>query len=894
MLKTGSAQQIRPRSLLNRPVGRLVLLALLFVASSAYFTRVVMYREPRWFGWHPVSRPFFVGEMAAFGPDVYPRISFLISAPREAGLKEDDALLQVNGRKVTGAAVLGEALRKSKDGDTMTVKFARLAPRQNGSNAKTQPEERTASFQLTTQESGRWLDYLSQDTLLIFLPVLAVLMGFWIAALRPQDPLGWLVMALMLTYVAFGDPNAMTWPRYLRDLCVLFRAACNSLFAIWLLLFGIYFPEPLPASSPHARWLKLKWIFIFPLAAFAIIHMASSVAFLEDLALARWLARLPAGFNIMDVCLMYSSEGLAITLIASKYRAAVSADAKRRLRLLAVGAAITLAPFFLEQAVAIIRGVNPELAFPKVVWFGVDVLFFLFPIVLAYVIVVHRAMDVRFVVRQGLQYALAKNGVRVIQFIITAIALLAAVRLISNSGSNSWLKLLIIGGGLGLIPLIQSGADRLRHWVDTRFFREAYNAENVLNELSDQVRTMVQPQSLLETVVTRISETLHVAKIAVLLDSGSPFRPVYALGYGHMPQLQFAPGSGSVKLLKAENEPLRVYPDDENSWLYREKDVTDEEREELVRLSAELLLPLSSRDKLLGFISLGPKRSEEPFTGSDLRLLKSVATQTGLALENAQLVAAITEEITKRERLNREVEIAREVQERLFPQELPAISGLDYFGACRPALGVGGDYYDFLALPEGQLGIAVGDVSGKGIGAALLMASLQASLRSEAARALEDIAPIVTNVNRLVYQASTSNRYATFFYAQYDPARHVLTYVNAGHNPPMLFRRQGGDWQVLRLEAGGTVVGLLESFPYEQEKLSILPGDLLIIFTDGISEAMNLADEEWGEDRFTEAVKACSQLAAHEILDQLMRDADCFADGAKQHDDMTLVVIKVA
>ncbi len=122
-------------------------------------------------------------------------------------------------------------------------------------------------------------------------------------------------------------------------------------------------------------------------------------------------------------------------------------------------------------------------------------------------IVVHRAMDVRFVFRQGLQYALAKNGVRVIQFIFTAIALLAAVRLISNSGSNPWLKLLVIAAGLGLIPLIQSSADRLRNWVDARFFREAYNAENVLNELSDQVRTMVQPQSLLETVVTRISET---------------------------------------------------------------------------------------------------------------------------------------------------------------------------------------------------------------------------------------------------------------------------------------------------------------------------------------------------------------------------------------------------
>ena len=906
-VKPDTARSIHARPKFRRPTGRLILLALLFVASTAYYVRVAMYREAHWFGWNPVVRPFFVGGLAEVGQDKYPRISFLISAPYKAGLKEGDALLEVNGRKVTGAAVVGEALRDAKDGDTMTVKVARFAPdgtqsqaaqsadSENPSKAKTksQPQEITASFRLTTVGQRRWLDRILQATLLIFLPFVSMLIGFWVAAVRPQDPLGWLVLALMLCFVAFSDPNVMTWPRYLRDLGVLFRTGNNSLFAIWLLLFGIYFPEPLPPSNPRTRWLKLKWVFILPLAGFTLVNMIVAVGYLENLASVRSLLHLPHALNITEVCLTYMAQGLGVTLIASKYKAAVSADAKRRLRLLVVGAAITMSPFFMVQAYAIIRGANPELEFPKAVWFGADVLFFLFPIVLAYVIVVHRAMDVRFVVRQGLQYALAKNGVRVIQFIFTAIALLAAVRLIANSGSNPWLKLLVIAAGLGLIPLIQSGADRLRNWVDARFFREVYNAENVLNELSDQVRTMVQPQSLLETVVTRISETLHVSRIAVLLDSGSPFRPVYAIGYGEMPQLQFAPSAGSVKLLKTEKEPLRVYPDDENSWLYREENVTAEERDELQQLSAELLLPLSSRDKLLGFISLGPKRSEEPFTGSDLRLLKSVATQTGLALENAQLMAAITEEITQRERLNREVEIAREVQERLFPQVLPVVAGLDYFGACRPALGVGGDYYDFLALPEGQLGIAVGDVSGKGIGAALLMASLQASLRSEAARAPQDIAPVVANVNRLVYQASTSNRYATFFYAQYDPARRQLTYVNAGHNPPMLFRKNADACQMLRLEAGGTVVGLLESYPYEQEKLAILPGDLLVIFTDGISEAMNPADEEWGEDRFAEAVKACSHLTAHEILDQLIRDADSFAAGAKQHDDMTLVIIKV-
>ncbi len=346
-----------------------------------------------------------------------------------------------------------------------------------------------------------------------------------------------------------------------------------------------------------------------------------------------------------------------------------------------------------------------------------------------------------------------------------------------------------------------------------------------------------------------------------------------------------------MKVLQKQKEPARVYFDDPNSWLYREPEVSEGDRNNLSQLQSELLLPLGARDKLLGFISLGPKRSDEPYSGADVRLLKSVAAQTGLALENARLMSAIADEVAQRERLNREVEIAREVQERLFPQTLPPIDSIDYAGACRPALGVGGDYYDFLALPSGRLGIAIGDVSGKGIAAALTMATLQASLRGEATRMTDDLAALVSNVNRLVYDASSANRYATFFYGQYNPASRLLTYVNAGHNPPMLFHRPAGEWQMSRLETGGTVVGLLESFPYDQGVVSIAPGDVFVAYTDGVSEAMNNADEEWGEERMTDAICSCAGLRASEMITHIMRAADAFVAGAKQHDDMTLVVI---
>lgn len=267
------------------------------------------------------------------------------------------------------------------------------------------------------------------------------------------------------------------------------------------------------------------------------------------------------------------------------------------------------------------------------------------------------------------------------------------------------------------------------------------------------------------------------------------------------------------------------------------------------------------------------------------------AGQTALALEVARLTTAMGREMAQRERLNRELEIAREVQEHLFPQRLPSVQGLDYCGRCRPAREVGGDYYDFLELPQGRLGVAIGDVSGKGIGAALMMASLEASLRAQASLG-QDLAELMKRVNSLVYEASSANRYATLFYAEYDPRSRRFSYVNAGHNPPVILRKSAAACQVFRLETGGPVIGLLRE-RYRQGSFALEPADLVVLFTDGVSESMNAQGEEWGEDRLIEFARTCTGLPALEAMTRILAAAEGFASGASQHDDMTLVVLHV-
>ncbi|MBN9664120.1 MAG: SpoIIE family protein phosphatase [Acidobacteria bacterium] len=309
---------------------------------------------------------------------------------------------------------------------------------------------------------------------------------------------------------------------------------------------------------------------------------------------------------------------------------------------------------------------------------------------------------------------------------------------------------------------------------------------------------------------------------------------------------------------------------------------------------------------LVNPIALG--KGKRFFEGGSLprgfALGSSRAVASGILVNVYKLIPTLAEEALSRAKLEREFEIAREVQERLFPQVIPEVEGVEIAAHCRPAQAVGGDYYDLIDIQDSspaeagqargceRLGIAIGDISGKGMSAALLMASLHASLRGQVLSGSGDLGARMANVNRLLHGASGSNRYATFFYAELDCGSRTLHYVNGGHNPPAVLRKEDGGWRVLRLGDGGPVIGLFAGASYQEQTVQLLAGDILLAYTDGISEAMNAADDEWGEDRMIAEAQAHADLSAEELLQHLFRAADAFAGGVPQHDDMTMVVVR--
>ena len=514
----------------------------------------------------------------------------------------------------------------------------------------------------------------------------------------------------------------------------------------------------------------------------------------------------------------------------------------------------------------------------------------IFPLTLAYVVVVQRAMDVRLIIRQSLQYTLARRGVIVLQLLLSAVLFIVVTTLVASRAMSYVGTAILMGAGLWGIFLLRGITNWLAVLIDRRFFHEAYNTEIILSQLSEDARKYTEKQPLIEMVTKRISDVLHVGQIGVWVRGSNIFHPQEVFGFSLSEPVLLSENSSTVQALVRSHQPILLYRDHPDEWFIEAG--TDEKRT-LNQLQTELLLGLPGRKQLMGVIALGSKRSEEPYTPSDLRLLQTVAVQTGLALEVSDLAESLAKEAAQRARISREVEIAREVQQRLFPQRMPVVGGVSLAGACRPAGEVGGDYYDVIELPDGRLGIAVGDVSGKGVSASLLMASLRACLRTMTVVASMDLARLMEKMNQLVYESSAVNRYATFFFAVYDPQTRALCYVNAGHNPPALLRSSTHD-PVIRLEAGGPVVGLLPDVQYEEQSITLQAGDLLLAYTDGISEAMTADDEEWGEERMLQTAKAAQSRSVDEILRAIFQAADQFTAGAAQHDDMTLLLMKTS
>ncbi|MCP9495913.1 MAG: SpoIIE family protein phosphatase, partial [Pyrinomonadaceae bacterium MAG19_C2-C3] len=502
----------------------------------------------------------------------------------------------------------------------------------------------------------------------------------------------------------------------------------------------------------------------------------------------------------------------------------------------------------------------------------------------------------------------------------------------------------------------------------------AYDERRILFDLGQAARGVTNTNQIYDFVVREIAAALRATNVSVFVRddttgdyvcrvSSEKLEAHHGAATPAADRLTLKTNALIVKRLHGLTAPLGLSPADLETWRrgvasFSVKSRTEREREcaTLNAVDARLVLGITIHDRLVGILSLGVRQNSRSYSAEDKRMLMSVAGQLAFIIENAKL----TERMVAEEGLRRELALAREVQQRLLPEAAPHAETFELAAFCQPARAVGGDYYDFLTLDDNKLGIAIADVAGKGISAALLMSSVQASLRSQAMnhRACDDddgrsLSDLVSRMNHLMHRSTGAASYVTFFYAQFDERMRMLTYVNAGHNPPMLVRaktsharRAGGglharsnrkahpsvaanrmsaaretvygegvavleaeitgsdltndinfhehSFEVRELTTGGAVLGFFDDCHYEQETLQMESGDLLVLFTDGLTESLDREGNEFGEGRLRDTLTACAHLSADEARDAVVHQVREWSAGAAQHDDLTFVVMKVA
>ena len=406
-------------------------------------------------------------------------------------------------------------------------------------------------------------------------------------------------------------------------------------------------------------------------------------------------------------------------------------------------------------------------------------------------------------------------------------------------------------------------------------------SETLIGDFTSLVQRATSFPDALQAALATLSDRIG-AEFLLLLEKRSPDE------YGHA-SLSLPANGVLVSRLARYRHPLPLAHGDYESWLRWARESKPAHVAEIERLRASnvrMAMALRTTREIVAVLLAGPSRHRRAFTEAEREVFNGAAEILALMIENARL----NERALEQEKVRRDLALAAEVQRRLLPRQSPACATASLAAFSLPARTVGGDYYDFLDLGGERIGIAVADVSGKGIAAALLMSVVQASLRAIATEPDIASAVLAARLNRFLFKSTDMRHYATFFYAQLDAARGRLRYVNAGHNPPFLLRRNGAGVEVHDLTVGGTVIGAFDDATYDEGELDLQPGDLVVAYTDGVTEARDAAGEEFGEDRLKQVLRRALGGSAEDVVALLAGEMRGWIGGAEQHDDLTFVV----
>jgi phosphoserine phosphatase RsbU/P len=426
---------------------------------------------------------------------------------------------------------------------------------------------------------------------------------------------------------------------------------------------------------------------------------------------------------------------------------------------------------------------------------------------------------------------------------------------------------------------------RTKPATDAEELRRQNRVLSALSEATDMLLNHRPLSELFDDVLTLLLRVVSAERVAILMLEGTPPEAVVKATRSRRGKAITHVSRSIARRVLADLKSL-IIPN-----ILEDADLRAQDSILSTGIRSAMCAPLwfraadQAKDAVIGLVYLDSLLgTTQTFTEDDLTVVSALANVAAAKIENVRLM----EESLEKRLLEEDIQRAAEIQRGLLPESPPDLPGYDLAGVNFPCRAVGGDYFDFL-LEGDDLLFALGDVSGKGTGAALLMTVLRASVRAHWA----ELAPAeaMARINRTVVQNVPSNKYITFFLGRLEPQAGRVTYVNAGHNPPLLVRSDG---RLEMLEEGGVVLGLFESTPYAQGVTTLSPGDTLVVFSDGVTETFNSRDEEFGDARVGDIIRRGRSLAAARLQSEILRELEAFSGGQKATDDRTLIILKRA
>jgi len=395
---------------------------------------------------------------------------------------------------------------------------------------------------------------------------------------------------------------------------------------------------------------------------------------------------------------------------------------------------------------------------------------------------------------------------------------------------------------------------------------------NTLFEIGKELNLTFEKEKILKLLSYALMGQLTVNNFIIALDESGSFKAAFVKGSS----FKYKEGELCAELCSKCNMINTPYLRENNS----DFDVF------LKNCGVRVVVPMQIQQETKGYLFLGDKITKQNYTESDLEFLQTLGNVAIISLENARLF----QETLEKQRLEEEFNMARTIQNRLLPKKMPEFPNLAIHGMNVPSKHVGGDYFDIIQVNDKQLGLTIADVAGKGMPAALLMSNLQASLHS-LVRDNYLLNQLVGRINNVIYNNTDPEKYITFFFGLLDLNSLNLTFVNAGHNPPYLLRKNG---KIEELSEGGIILGMMPDMPYSIGHCELKAGDTLMLFTDGVTETMNSADEEFEEKRLIDFIKTyCPSNPPDKTNEKLIQELKKFAGDTPQSDDITLLTIKI-